>query len=333
MEACSFQAHPRIHQLVEDVVEDQHEDEEYRGETDHRLEDRLVARGDGVVGHLAHAGNAEVALDEQGARDHHQRDGEHDARDDGDHGVLQHVLEQQFSRWRAEGLGGAHVVAPHLLDDDGAVEAGVVAQCHEDGGQGGYGDVAQVVPEIVDVPAPYREPAQPVVGREDDLEGDDDDEEADAHADHRAAHDQLVEPVSPVVGSHQRQGDAEQVAEDEAGQDQRQRDGNGALENGADPLAGGVRVAEVEGGQLLEVFDVAGDEGAVVAELVADLLDLLLGGVLADELVGLVRAEVDHQQEADERYPDDQRDAGDEFAQSVLQHLHAIDRPPSHPRT
>ena len=179
----------------------------------------------------------------------------------------------------------------------------------------------------MDVPASNREQVEPVAGGQQDLERNNYNQEADAHAHHRKAHDGLVDPAAAVIRSNQRQQHAEQISQNESRGNQRQRYRDRSLQHFDDWFTGGIGQAEIQCQQLLEKFAIADQEWTVIAQLLSNLRNLLSGWVLAEQFKGLIRAEIDHQDKADKGHTEHQRNTADQLANRELQQLHLVSSP------
>ncbi len=116
------QPHARIDQRVGDVGQDQPQDVQHRTEEHHGAHDGEVLRVDRVDGVTAKAGNSEERLHDEAAGEQ-QRDHDHDAGQDWNHGVLEHVTEQHAQFRQALGARGANVILADLLEKKRAVQA------------------------------------------------------------------------------------------------------------------------------------------------------------------------------------------------------------------
>src|SRR3970282_1424027 len=111
----------RVEQAVEEVDAQVHEDHERGDDENERLNDRDVSLGDGIEDPSADTGDVEeefehdVAAQERG-------DGEADDRQDGDHGVLHCVADDDGAFPEALRPGGADVVLAEHFEHLGAEE-------------------------------------------------------------------------------------------------------------------------------------------------------------------------------------------------------------------
>src|SRR6266481_141273 len=111
-----------VDKAIEEVHREVHEGQERPIEKDHGHDHRVVATGHGFHEEAPHARHAEDRLDEEGAGADRGEERAEES-DDGDAGVLQHVLEDDRGLRQPLGAGRSDVVGADDLDHAGAGEA------------------------------------------------------------------------------------------------------------------------------------------------------------------------------------------------------------------
>ena len=113
---------PGIEQGVGDVDQQIDRDIDARGQKDHRLDHRIIARQHGIDGEAADAGQVEHALGDDDAGNQ-KREAGADHGDDGHGGVAQRVAQQHGALADALGARGAHIILAQHVQHRGARHA------------------------------------------------------------------------------------------------------------------------------------------------------------------------------------------------------------------
>ena len=95
------------------------------------------------------------------------------------------MFKQQLKRCGAVGPQGENMIAFYFFDHDRAVKACVIAECHQQKCQCGYGYIINIGGQVMDLPASHREEVESIRCAQQDLQTDDDDQETDTHSYYR----------------------------------------------------------------------------------------------------------------------------------------------------
>src|SRR5262245_5533995 len=113
---CSLIGHARIEERVRQVHEEIHQDDQHRADDGDRLDDRIVAAGDGGKQQLPRARDGEDRLDHEGAADQEaklQAENRHRREEC----VAQHVTNQHYALLQSLGARGADEIGRRSDDD------------------------------------------------------------------------------------------------------------------------------------------------------------------------------------------------------------------------
>src|SRR5215207_4797706 len=140
----------RVDKCVDDIDQNVHQRQEDPIDQDDRHDHGLVLGQHALDVELAHAGNVEHLLDEEGPRADGREDGTNDG-DDRDQGVLENVLDDDFALRETLRAGGADVIGANHLHHAATRIPGDRSQRGRSERQGGKN------PFLLTIPAHHRE--------------------------------------------------------------------------------------------------------------------------------------------------------------------------------
>src|SRR5215208_2409106 len=350
--------HPGVEEGVEYVHEQVDQHEEQGSVEDYALYRSVVPAGYRIVGVQADPGPREDRLGNY-RPSHEQSHLQPDHRYRRQHGVSQGVFYDYPPRDDPLSPGCPHVILVHDLQHAGAGHPHNHGHGNGREGQGGHYEVQQPVPEASEVQREQRvHQHQPGYGGDSRrwVQASRERQELQIHAeDHDQNHRQPENGHAYPRERQDRGGLVEQRVlpdsrdhpygdPDEHGDEHRERH---ELEGGGQPHpqlgshrpAGDYGVAQVAPDSVLEEESILDQDGLVETHVLPNLLDLLLGGLLAQHYLGRVSGDGAHHEEHDYGHPEQHRDDLQYPASYVLRQGLDLrlrtghDRPPiSHPR-